>query len=181
MLYGPNERSHRDANVLVECPDLVDGRLAFISSGYNRGAALLDMTATAAQVVWANKEMQNQLNSSVKIGPYVYGFSGNDTGEVELKCIEFATGQPRWSSPGLGLGSLMAAGERLIILSADGELLIADASPDEFRPTARAKVLTGKCWTVPVLANGNIYCRNAAGELVCINVQSATSSESTKE
>jgi hypothetical protein len=30
--------------------------------------------------------------------------------------------------------------------------------------------LTGKCWTVPVLANGRIYARNAAGQLVCVDV-----------
>lgn len=160
---------------------IVDGNQIFISSGYNRGAALLQVSPSAAKVEWANKEMQNQLNSSVKIGPWVYGFSGNDTGEVELKCIEFATGQPRWAESGLGLGSLMAAGERLIILSGEGELVIAKASPDGFAPSARAQVLEGKCWTVPVLANGSIYCRNATGQLVCIDVQSPTSTATTKE
>jgi len=32
-------------------------------------------------------------------------------------------------------------------------------------------VLGGRCWTVPVLANGHIYCRNAKGDLVCLNVR----------
>ena len=153
---------------------IVDGSRVFISSGYNRGAALLDVTATAANVVWANKEMQNQLNSSIKIGDYVFGFDGNDTGEVQLKCIEFATGKPRWSQPGFGLGSLTAAGERLIVLSENGELLVAPASPDGFQPAARAKILDGKCWTVPVLSNGHIYGRDATGSVVCIDVRSDT-------
>ena len=34
-------------------------------------------------------------------------------------------------------------------------------------------VLNGRCWTVPVLANGRIYCRNAAGDLVCLDVREA--------
>jgi len=31
-------------------------------------------------------------------------------------------------------------------------------------------VLQGKCWTTPVLAGGRIYCRNAAGDVVCLDV-----------
>jgi hypothetical protein len=65
----------------------------------------------------------------------------------------------------------MAADGKLIVLSESGELMIALASPEKFRPSARAKVLDGKCWTVPVLANGRIYCRNADGDLVCVDVR----------
>lgn len=57
----------------------------------------------------------------------------------------------------------MAADGKLIILSEKGELVVAEASAAEFKPLARAQVLGGKCWATPVLANGRIYCRNAAG------------------
>jgi hypothetical protein len=40
------------------------------------------------------------------------------------------------------------------------------AAPAAFKPMSRAQVLTGKCWTTPVLSNGKIYCRNAKGDLV---------------
>ncbi len=40
-----------------------------------------------------------------------------------------------------------------------------------FEPIAEAQVLTGKCWTVPVLANGLLYCRNAAGDVVCLDLR----------
>ena len=48
--------------------------------------------------------------------------------------------------------------------------VIADATPTAFTPLSRAQVLGGKCWTTPVLANGRIYCRNAAGDVVCLDV-----------
>jgi hypothetical protein len=63
------------------------------------------------------------------------------------------------------------ADNRLIVLSGAGELMIAPVSSESFTPTARANVLTGKCWTVPVLANGRIYCRNAEGTVVCVDVR----------
>jgi outer membrane protein assembly factor BamB len=60
---------------------------------------------------------------------------------------------------------------KLIAMSARGELLIAPVSAEKFAPLTKAQVLGGKCWTTPVLANGFIYCRNAAGEVVCLKVK----------
>ncbi|MHC4680276.1 MAG: hypothetical protein ACYTEK_16440 [Planctomycetota bacterium] len=64
----------------------------------------------------------------------------------------------------------MLADGKLIILGEKGKLVIAEASPDGFNQLASAQILTGKCWTVPVLANGRIYARNAVGDLVCVDV-----------
>jgi len=68
----------------------------------------------------------------------------------------------------------MIADGKLVILSEKGELVIADASPEGFKELARAKVLKGTCWTVPVLSGGRIYCRSHEGDLVCIDVRGAS-------
>ncbi len=149
---------------------IVLGDHAFISSGYGRGAALLAFTDAIVKVIWTNKEMQNQLNSCVLVDGHLYGFDGDEGGDVTLKCLEFSTGKVRWSQAGFGAGSLMVADNHLIILSESGELSIAPASSKSFHTIAKAKILDGKCWTVPVLSNGFIYCRNAIGEFVCVNV-----------
>ena len=54
------------------------------------------------------------------------------------------------------------------------DFLFADATPQEYRELARATVLSGRCWVMPVLANGRIYARANNGELVCLDVQSKT-------
>ena len=51
------------------------------------------------------------------------------------------------------------------------ELVIAEANPNQFVAVSRAQVLGGKCWTVPVLANGLIYVRNSRGDMVCVDVR----------
>jgi outer membrane protein assembly factor BamB len=137
----------------------------FISSGYERGGALLKISGKSASVVWENKNMRNHFNSCVLLDGYLYGFD-----ESELKCLDFNTGQVRWRQGSLGKGSLMAADGKLIILSERGELVIADASSNGFKALSRAQVLGGKCWSAPVLSNGRIYCRNAKGDLVCVDV-----------
>jgi len=150
---------------------IVHGNQVFISSGYGRGAAVLSFTDSAVKTIWANKEMQNQLNSSVLVDGYLYGFDGDEGGDVQFKCLEFSSGQVQWSHPGLGAGSLMVADNHFVVLSETGELSIAPVSHAAFVPASKTKVLESKCWTVPVLCNGLIYCRNASGEIACVNVR----------
>jgi len=55
--------------------------------------------------------------------------------------------------------------------TATAQLVVAEASADRFRQLARTKVLDGRCWTMPVLSGGRIYCRNYEGDLVCLDVR----------
>ena len=146
-------------------PVLIGDKI-FISSGYNQGCALLRMNDKGVSVIWQNKNLRNHFNSSVAIGDRIYGFDESP----QLKCLELAAGNVGWTESGLGKGSLIGADGKLIVLGEKGELVIADASAAAFKPLARAQVLGGKCWTSPVLANGKIYCRNARGDLVCMDV-----------
>ena len=148
---------------------IISGDLAFISSGYNHGSALLRLAGETPAVVWEKKDMRNQFNSCVLIGGHLFGFDQNG----DFKCVEFASGTVKWSEKisKSSQGALMAADGKLIVLSDKGELLVVEASPAGFKALARAQVLGGKCWTAPVLANGRIYCRNAAGDLVCLDVK----------
>lgn len=151
-------------------PILVDETI-FISSGYNRGSALLKMTDGEPEEVWRSKEYQNQFSSSVLLDGYLYGIDGDTTGERNLKCVELATGEIQWAEGGFGSGALIATGSRLIVLSESGELVVAEASPTAFKQLAKASVLEGKCWTAPTLANGQVYCRSADGDVVCVDLR----------
>ncbi len=150
---------------------IVRGDHIFVSSGYNKGSALFSIDKGQPVVVWQSKSLRNQMNPSVLMDGFLYGIDGDTSAKATLKCVEFLTGAVRWTEAGIGSGSVVGADGKLIVLSDRGELLIAHASPEGFKPSARAQVLGGKCWTVPVLANGMIYCRNATGNLVCIDVR----------
>ena len=125
------------------------------------------------QLAYQHKKMRNHMNNCVLYDGYLYGFDGNSQNRrlVNLVCMEHATGKIRWSHNGLGCGSLTLADRKLLILSDEGELLTAVATPEEFKLLAHAQVLDGKCWTVPVLSHGRIYCRDAVGDLVCVDVR----------
>ena len=109
--------------------------------------------------------MKNHFSSSVLWKDHLYGFD-----DSTLACLDLADGAVKWTQGGLGKGSLMLAGDKLVIQSETGDLVIAQAAPESFQEIARAKVLKDRCWVVPVLANGRIYCKNNKGDLVCLDV-----------
>jgi outer membrane protein assembly factor BamB len=121
---------------------IVSGNRVFISSGYNHGAALLEITGAGPKVIWQNKNMRNQHNNCVLIDGALYGFDGDS--DSELKCLDFLTGAVKWSEKGLGKRSLTATDKKLIVLSEKGELVIVEANPAAFKPLARSQVLGGK-------------------------------------
>ena len=142
-------------------------KYVFISSGYGRGCAMLEVNSGEVTKVWESKVMRNHMNCSILYDGFVYGFD-----ESEFKCIVGRDGTEKWAERSLGKGSLiMSADGRMIIMSDKGELVIAQANPQEFKVLTRAQILpSGKCWTTPVLANGRIYARNTAGDLVCVDL-----------
>jgi len=150
---------------------VIDGDKIFISSGYGKGSALLKPAGTGTpEVLWQNKSLRSQMNSAVLLNGHLYGIDGDTTEKASLKCVVFATGEVKWTEPGIGSGGLIAADNKLIVLAERGEVLIAPADPAGFKPTTRAQVLGGKSWTAPVLANGLLFCRNSRGDLVCVKV-----------
>ncbi len=143
---------------------VVCGNKIFISSGYNHGCAMLEIKAGKLEPVWQSKVMRTHMSGCVLVGEHLYGFD-----EATLKCIDL-DGKLAWRKRGFGKGALIVAGDRLLILSKRGELVIAAAKPQEFQELSRANVLhRGVYWTTPTLSHGMIYCRNSLGDLVCLD------------
>ncbi len=151
---------------------MVMGDKIFISTGYGRGCGLYQFTGDAFKEIYSNKAISNHMANCILIGGHLYGITGNTHGvsKKQLVCMELATGKVKWQQQGFGCGTVSAAGNRLMVLTERGELVISRASPDGFDALARAQVNTGRCWTVPVLANGVIYTRNSRGRLVAVGV-----------
>ncbi|MHC4600413.1 MAG: PQQ-binding-like beta-propeller repeat protein [Planctomycetota bacterium] len=155
-------------------PVIVDKKM-FISTGYGRGCALFDFSRGRFQKVWENKEMASHFGSSVVIDGHIYGPHGN-TGQSQsgVVCLDLKTGEMKWKET-CGFCSLMAADGKLIILNERGELFVAKADPASYQEISRCRALSGgrgaKCWNMPVLCRGRIYCRNSIGDMVCIDVR----------
>jgi outer membrane protein assembly factor BamB len=165
--------------VNVVTPLVVDDYV-FISSAYGMGCALLRAEAKGDVVklvsVYARRRppgMQNHFSTSVFKDRHLFGFDG--MGAARLKCVEFDTGKEKadWDAEtALAKGTLILAGNHLIIQTERGELGLVEATPDEFRLIARIpKVLSGKNnWATPSLVEGRLYLRDEE-KVVCYDVR----------
>lgn len=153
----------------IATPIFVPPDQIFISSGYDHGAALLRIEAggdgMAATRVWENRRMKNHFGTSVLVGDYIYGFDN-----AILKCIEARTGKEQWKHRGYGKGALVYADGHLILLSDNGRLALARATPEGFKERAGAQVLAGRSWTAPTLANGRVFVRDMR-KIVCLDLR----------
>jgi len=169
-LWRIDWRTYYDCN--ASTPSVVGDRL-FISTGYGgrsaRGA-LFQLGAGSPQQLWLNQDLETKMNSAVVYDGHVYCISEKSRGQ--LMCFDLRDGTIVWSESRFArYGTLMIADGKLIILDEKGEVVIADATPEEYRERARAKVLDGRCWVMPVLANGRIYAKDNMGRLVCLDVR----------
>jgi outer membrane protein assembly factor BamB len=150
---------------------LLVGDLLVITSAYNHGVAGVRVKSGKPEQVWFNKKLKAQFNSPVHRDGFVYGIDGEVGKKSALVCLVGSTGDEKWRASEVKNGSLvLTADAKLVVLTETGDLLFAEAKPDAYRELSRKKVLSGRCWVQPVLANGTIFCRNNNGELVALGV-----------
>jgi len=145
-------------DVNATTPVYHDGHL-FLSTGYKTGSALFKLKSEGDKLsyteVWRNQVLMTKFRSCMLKDGVLY--SGDQRG---LRCVDFKTGKELWGNDKLKHSSAVMADGHLIVFTEKGRLMIAKASPKEFKPIAQATILSGRCWTVPTIYNGKLYLRN---------------------
>jgi outer membrane protein assembly factor BamB len=140
----------------------------FISSGYDHGAALVELIPNAgkleARAIWQNKRMKNKFATSVLFEGMIYGFD-----EAILACLDPSNGDLKWKGGRYGYGQVLLASGYLIILSENGEVVLVKATPEGHQEVARFPALEGKTWNVPAIAEGHLLVRNSS-EMACFRL-----------
>jgi outer membrane protein assembly factor BamB len=142
----------------------------FISSGYDRGCALLDISGDTPKKLWAHADMRNQFSPSILWQGHLFGIDGNN-GKGRLACLNAETGAVVWSEPKVGFGSLIMADDTLIILNERGYLHLAEANTVAYKERAKTRIGRGRWWAAPTLAHGLLYARSARGDLLCVDLR----------
>ena len=150
---------------------IVRGDLVFATAGYgNGGGALLKQVPAGdgevkVEEVYAPKgELKNKHGGVVLVGEHLYG-DNDDRGSPF--CAELMTGKVVWTrerrqGPGGGSAAIIAADGCLYIRYADGTMVLAEASPEEYRVLGSFKI-PGKgkesSWAHPVIVDGKLFLR----------------------
>lgn len=142
-------------------PVLVGGDRILLSSGYGKGAALVEVRERdgvwATREIWVHTRLKNRFSSSVVLDGHIYGLD-----EAILTCLDLETGEVRWKAGRYGHGQIVLASGHLIVLTEDGDLALVRATPEGHDERARFAVLSGKTWNHPAIDDGRLLVRNLA-------------------
>jgi outer membrane protein assembly factor BamB len=164
-------RSRSQNSVNAASPVIVDD-LIFVSATYDTGATVVRAAGSTLTPLWESDDaLSNHYATSVHYDGHLYGFHGRQEFGQAFRAVEFRTGKVKWSQERFGAGTVLLAGNRLVILRENGELVLAAATPDAFRPIARAQILQGVVRAYPALADGFLFARNSADTLVCLDLR----------
>ncbi len=181
-------RSPKLESVNASTPVIVNNEV-FISETYGPGSTLLKVDAKGYDVVWKDREksrdkaMQCHWNTPIYHDGYLYGCSGRNPPDADLRCIEWSTGKVQWTVPNRIRTSLLFVDGHFICLGEYGALQLFRANPKKFElvsevtlPGEATSALFGPqpllkypCWSAPVLSHGLLYVRGD-DRLVCLEV-----------
>ncbi len=159
-----------DCNI---CTPLVVVDQMFVSSGEEVGCTLFKLKADGPpDVVWESKgdnsSMLNYWANCVVHAGHLYGFSGEFSKRIDLRCVDLATGKVKWSQDGFGKGSVTLADGHLFITTKKGDLVLVRATPERFDEKARVTIL-GENRTVGTIANKRLYLRDKE-KILCLDI-----------
>jgi outer membrane protein assembly factor BamB len=163
-------RSRSHASVNAAAP-VVAGNLVFLSASYGTGATVIQIDGSKPKQLWSSDDaLSNHYATSVYRDGYLYGYHGRQEYGQSLRSIELKTGKVQWNVDGFGAGTVTLAGDRLLLVRENGELMLALASSKEFKPLAHAHLLPATVRAYPALADGMLYVRNEHN-LACFKVK----------
>jgi outer membrane protein assembly factor BamB len=167
----PTGHPHIATPVLIE-PDKI-----LVSSGYGTGSELLRVShgsdaSWTVQRLWKSNRLKSKFTNLIYCGGYIYGLD-----DGILTCLEAATGRLLWKEGRYGHGQIIGAGELLLIMAENGEVVMIQASPDAPRELTRFKALSGKTWNPPAIAGQHLLVRNDL-EAACFTLPLAVADHS---
>ena len=92
---------------------------------------------------------------------------------ADLRCLEARSGNVKWTKSGFGVAHPILEGDRILLQTAEGEVVLARATAEAYQELARAKVVSGATRALPALSGGLLFIRSSqgsSGELKCLIV-----------
>jgi outer membrane protein assembly factor BamB len=165
----------RSASSVNAATPLIIGDTIFVSATYGTGAAAFRVQGNQLIELWSGDEiLSNHYATSVYSNGYLYGFHGRQEFTPSFRAVDLKTGAVKWNVDGFHAGSVTSIGDRLLILKETGELIMAAATAEAFRPIAQARILPQTVRSLPALADGFLYARNNDTHndvLVCLDLR----------
>lgn len=174
--YPFRSRLLESVNAMVP---VVSGNRVLISECYEVGAALLEVSLDGVREVWKDpsnrrlQAMRAHWATPIVVGDFVYGASGRNEPDSDLRCIGLNDRTPGWVDFRRSRASLLHVDDHFVVLDEDGTLQLIKADPTEFRVVTETNLQAmtpGRAeagylpmgrpyWAAPILSRGLLYVR----------------------
>ena len=150
-----------NASVSAATPILTDAGW-LISAEYDLGCSLWDVSkAGQMKRLWQEDDLLNaHYATPVHKSGHIYGFDGRQERGMTLRCVSLQEKKVKWESPEVAGGTVILAGDKLLILTEGGELWVAKAIPDKFDLLTSVQILRSGHRSYAALSNGIYYARD---------------------
>src|SRR5208283_130882 len=110
----------------------------------------------SAEVLWRDPDiMASQYATCIEHDGNLYGVEGRQDGPpADLRCFDAKACKVLWTQPAFGYASLIRAGDKLLILTTEGTLVLAAANPHKYQELARRQISETTVRALPALAEG---------------------------
>jgi outer membrane protein assembly factor BamB len=154
----------QDNKIHANTPVYSDGKI-FVSSASRKdssGLVMLQLSPDGkkAEIAWRNKEFINLSGGFILKDGFIYGGAYL---QPKWFCIDAQTGLTKYIAKDLGGGPVIYAdGLFYCYAEKDGEIALAEGTPEQFRIISKFKVPLGndQHWAHPVIAGGKLFIRH---------------------
>jgi outer membrane protein assembly factor BamB len=158
-LWSVEIPSFRGMNILT--PTILGDRI--FTSSYGGGSFLFEVTRSpsgfATTEIW-KKTTEAYMSSPVVVDQKIFVHLRNQ----RFTCIDSASGESLWTSKPFGkYWSIAVSGTRLLVLDERGDLLLVEASADEYRQLDSRHVSDSSTWAHVAVSDGQVFVRELDG------------------
>ena len=160
----------------IQTPVARDGYVYSGASRVGGGAVRLNVAQgnVTVEEAYFDLRLPTSIGGTVLVGDFLYGSSQTVT------CLEFKTGQVKWSARSIAPASLAYADGLLYMHGEDGDVALVEASPEAYHERGRFTPpnqpthgnAMEKSWAYPVIADGRLYIRDLE-TMWCYDIRAA--------
>jgi outer membrane protein assembly factor BamB len=146
----------------VSTPVWGSGNLLFVATGYGAGSRAIEVkrsgNSISAKELWYSNRFGIHHGNAIRLGNTLYFSSGN--GPAPFTAVDIRTGKVLWQNREFPKATMVYADGKLIVLDEDGNLALAQVSPQGVHTLARTPLLANNAWTPPTLVGTKLYIRD---------------------
>ena len=115
-----------------------------------------------ADTVWENADVPARMTNIVAFGDALFGLTTKNAGQYFA--VDAKSGKTLWTSPGrqAANAAIARAGDYLLSLETDGELVVARSSQTAFEEVKRYKVADTETWAQAAFSGNRIFVKDAS-------------------